>query len=130
MQAHAPDDFDPVRDSDDLIEADRRGYARYRVRGEWFVVDHARRRALGDLLDIGIGGLRIQAPEPIPPARRYTLAIEGSVDGKDQPAILVAARCAWHCAQPDRQFVAGFEFVELSPQMRTRIALLIDELAL
>lgn len=125
-----PDDSDPIRVSDELVETDRRGYARYRVRGDWFVYDHARRRAIGELLDIGVGGLRIQTPEPIPPARRFSLAIEGSVDGKDWPAIHISARCAWHCTQPDRQFIAGFEFVEMSPPMRSRIARLIDLLAL
>lgn len=130
MEGRSPAPFDPIAVTDDLAAADRRGYARYRVGGEWRVHDRARSRLIGLVADIGLGGLRLQAPEPIPPARRYALSIDVQCNGVDRAHIEVIARCAWHCARPDRQFETGFEFVELTPQTRHRIAELIDELAL
>jgi len=112
-----------------LADGERRSYARYGVRGDWRVHDRARSRAIGVVCDIGLGGLRMQTPEPIPPARRFALSIEVCVDGVERPRIEVIARCAWHRARPDLHFETGFEFVEMTPQMRARIAQYIDELA-
>ena len=130
MEGRSKDPSDSIRLAQELSAADRRSYARYSVRGQWTVVDRSRARPVGVVRDIGLGGLRMAAPEPIPPARRYVLAIEVHVDGKERQRIEVIARCAWHRARPDRHFEAGFEFVEMTPQTRLRIAQYIDELAL
>jgi hypothetical protein len=130
MDGRSKDQSEPIRITRDLAPSDRRSFARYGVRGQWRVHDRLRNRPVGGVLDIGLGGLRMAAPEPIPPARRYTLSIEVQVDGKERPRIEVIARCAWHRARPDRQFEAGFEFVEMTPQMRLRIAQYIDEFGL
>jgi hypothetical protein len=122
----APDSIDVARD---MADSDRRSFARYGVRGVWRVHDQARGRAIGVVCDIGLGGLRMETPDPIPPARRYALSIEVHVDGGERPRIEVIARCAWHRARPDLQFETGFEFVEMTPLMRARIAQYIDELA-
>jgi hypothetical protein len=119
-------DSDPLRVARELAASDRRHYARYSVRGKWLVHDRARSRAVGIVCDIGLGGLRMRSPDPVPPARRYALSVEVDIDGVDRPRIEVIARCAWHRASPDRQFEAGFEFVEMTPQMRERIANYID----
>ena len=111
----------------ELSAADRRSYARYGVRGQWLVHDRVRARAVGVVSDIGLGGLRMQSPEPVPPARRYALSIEVIVNGASLPRIEVIARCAWHRARPDKHFEAGFEFVEMRSQTRSRIAQYIDE---
>jgi hypothetical protein len=121
-----PDSIDVARD---LGDSERRNFARYVVRGLWRVHDRARSRAIGIVRDIGLGGLRMETPDPIPPARRHALSIEVNVDGVERPRIEVIARCAWHRARPDLQFETGFEFVEMTPQMRARIAQYIDELA-
>jgi len=113
-----------------MADSDRRSFARYGVRGSWRVHDHGRSRVVGVVCDIGLGGLRMETPEPVPPARRHALSIEVRVDGVERPRIEVIARCAWHRARPDLQFETGFEFVEMTPQMRARIARYIDELAL
>jgi hypothetical protein len=42
---------------------------------------------------------------------------------------VVFARCAWLRARADLHFEAGFEFVEMTPQMRNRIAQYIDQFA-
>ena len=112
-----------------LADGERRNYARYGVRGTWRVHDRARSRAIGVVCDIGLGGLRMETPDPIPPARRFALSIEGRVDGVERHRIEVIARCAWHRARPDLHFETGFEFVEMTPQMRARIAQYIDDLA-
>ena len=121
---------DPISLSRELGAADRRSFARYSLRGVWRVHDRVRSRPIGAVCDIGLGGLRLEAPEPIPPARRYALSIEVRVDGAEHPRVEVIARCAWHRARPDQQFEAGFEFVEMTPQMRNRIAQYIDQFAL
>jgi hypothetical protein len=126
MEGRNKSDADPVHAARELAASDRRHYARYSVRGKWLVHDRARSRAVGIVCDIGLGGLRMRSPEPVPPARRYALSVEIDVDGVDRPRIEVIARCAWHRASPDRQFEAGFEFVEMTPQMRERIAQYID----
>ena len=113
----------------DMVDSERRSFARYAVRGLWRVHDRARSRAIGVVCDIGLGGLRMETPDPIPPARRYALSIEVCVEGVERPRIEVIARCAWHRARPDLQFETGFEFVEMTPQTRSRIAQYIDELA-
>jgi hypothetical protein len=128
MEGRHPDQSDPIRVTHDLGDADRRSFARYGVRGQWRVHDRVRRRMIGEVCDIGVGGLRLQGSEPIPPARRYALSIEVVVDGTERRRIDITARCAWHRARPDRQFEAGFEFVELTALMRNRIAQYIDEL--
>jgi len=130
MEGRKNDDVDPIRVNRDLAASDRRSFVRYGVRGQWRVHDRARSRCIGIVCDIGLGGLRMEAPEPIPPSRRYPLSISVVVDGAERPRIEVIARCAWHRARPDLQFEAGFEFVEMTAQMRQRIALFIDELAL
>ena len=112
----------------DMVDSERRSFARYAVRGLWRVHDRARSRAIGVVCDIGLGGLRMETPDPIPPARRYALSIEVCVEGVERQRIEVIARCAWHRARPDLQFETGFEFVEMTPQMRARIAQYIDEL--
>ena len=121
-----PDSFHVARD---IADSDRRNFARYGVRGTWRVHDRGRSRAIGVVCDIGLGGLRMETPDPIPPARRFALSIEVRVDGVERPRIEVIARCAWHRARPDLQFETGFEFVEMTPQMSARIAQYIDELA-
>jgi len=126
MEGRNKSDSDPMQVARDLAASDRRNYARYSVRGKWLVHDRARSRAVGIVCDIGLGGLRMRSPEPVPPARRYALSIEIDVDGVDRPRIEVIARCAWHRASPDRHFEAGFEFVEMAPPMRERIAHYID----
>lgn len=113
--------------SRELAASERRSFARYEVRGEWRVHDLSRGRVIGIVCDIGLGGLRIEAPEPIPPARRYTLSIELRIDAIERPRIEVIARCAWHRARPDLQFEAGFEFVEMTPPMRALIGQYIDQ---
>lgn len=130
MEGHLPDDTDPIRVALDLTHADRRAYARYRAQVRLWVHDAARRKCIGEADNISLGGLRLLAPEPIPPARRYALSIEIDVDGSDRPRIDVIARCAWHRATPEQQFEAGFEFVEISARMRGRIAQFIDEFGL
>jgi hypothetical protein len=130
MEGRSTDDSDPIRVTQDLACGERRNYARYRVKGLWRLHDRARSRPIGEVCDIGLGGLRMQGPEPIPPARRYALWIEVIVDDRQLPRIELIARCAWHRARPDQQFEAGFEFVEMTPPMRKRIAQLIDELGL
>jgi hypothetical protein len=127
MEGRAPHEADPILVTQDLTLADRRALARYRARGRLWVHDRARGKIIGEACDIGLGGLRLQATEPIPPARRYALSIEICVDGVERPRIEVIARCAWHRATPDQQFEAGFEFVEMLPKMRTRIMQFIDE---
>jgi hypothetical protein len=129
MEGQGKGDTDPIRVSGDMSAADRRSFARYGVRGTWRVHDRVRSRPLGTVCDVGLGGLRLEAPEPIPPARRYALSIEVLVEGAEHPRIEVIARCAWHRARPDLQFEAGFEFVEMTPQMRSRIAQYIDDFA-
>jgi hypothetical protein len=128
MEGRSKEENDPISVTRDMAAADRRSFARYGVRGQWRVIDRARSRPIGIVCDIGLGGLRMEAPEPIPPARRYALSIDVQVDGKQRSRIEVIARCAWHRARPDRQFEAGFEFVEMTPQTRQRIAQYIDEL--
>jgi hypothetical protein len=128
MEGRSKDDTDPIRVLRDMEASDRRSFVRYGVRGQWRVHDRARSRCIGIVCDIGLGGLRMEAPEPIPPARRYPLSIEVEVDGAQRPRIELIARCAWHRARPDLQFEAGFEFVEMTPQTRGRIAQYIDEL--
>ena len=128
MEGQRKSDTDPFHVTPDLAASDRRSFARYAVRGQWRVHDHTRNRAVGIVCDIGLGGLRIEAPEPIPPARRYALSIEVQDNDTERQRIEVIARCAWHRARPDLQFEAGFEFVEMTPQMRARIAQYIDEL--
>lgn len=129
MEGRRKEASSPTGAARDVADSDRRNFARYSVRGLWRVHDRARSRAIGMVCDIGLGGLRMETPEPIPPARRYALSIEVSVDGVERPRIEVIARCAWHRARPDLQFETGFEFVEMTPQMRARIAHYIDELA-
>jgi len=129
MEGRGKEESDPIQVSRDMADNERRSFARYGVRGAWRVHDRARSRAIGTVCDIGLGGLRMEAPEPIPPARRYALSIEVCVEGKERSRIEVIARCAWHRARPDLLFEAGFEFVEMTPQMRARIAQYIDELA-
>ncbi len=129
MEGRGTQDSDPIHVARDVADSERRNFARYGVRGAWRVHDRARSRAIGTVCDIGLGGLRMESPEPIPPARRFALSIEVCVEGKERPRIEVIARCAWHRARPDLHFEAGFEFVEMTPQMRARIALYIDELA-
>ena len=130
MEGHIPHDTDPIRVTNDLLTSDRRAFARYRLRGQLRVHDRARSKRLGEATDIGLGGLGLQSTEPIPPARRYALSIEIIVDDVERPRIEVIARCAWHRARPDRLFEAGFEFVEMTPRMRRRIAEFIDEFGL
>lgn len=130
MTGHDPFDADPIQVTSDLIAADRRTFARYRMRGRLWVHDRARGKLLGEAFDIGLGGVRLQTATPIPPARRYALSIEVIVDGAERPRIEAIARCAWHRATPDRHFEAGLEFVEMTPPMRRRIAALIDEFGL
>ncbi len=130
MEGHIPNDADPIRIAQDLTTADRRESARYRLRAQLWVHDRARSKRLGEALDIGLGGLRVQTNDPIPPARRFALSIEIVVDGIERPRIEAIARCAWHRATPKRQFEAGFEFVEMTPKMRQRIAQFIDEFGL
>lgn len=120
---------DPIGISPEVGAADRRSFARYSLRGTWRVHDRVRGRPVGTVCDIGLGGLRLEAPEPIPPARRYALSIEIDVGGAEHPRVEVIARCAWHRARPDLHFEAGFEFVEMTPQMRNRIAQYIDQFA-
>jgi hypothetical protein len=127
MEGRKPSKVDPIRVSHDLAASDRRAFARYQPRCQLRVHDRARCCLLGDVCDIGLGGLRLQSAEPVPPARRYALSIEVRVDGGERPRIEAIARCAWHRATPDRQFEAGFEFVEMTPQMRARVAQFIDE---
>ena len=129
MEGRRHDETDPIRVTPDPAASDRRSFARYGVRGQWRVHDRARSRLIGLICDIGLGGLRMEASEPIPPARRYALSIEVRVGSKERPRIEVIARCAWHRARPDLHFEAGFEFVEMTPQTRGRIAQYIDELA-
>jgi hypothetical protein len=129
MEGPRKSDTDPIRVTQDLAASDRRSFVRYQLRGTWRVHDRARSRAIGVVCDIGLGGLRLETPEPLPPARRYALSVEVIVDGAELPRIEIIARCAWHRARPDLQFEAGFEFVEMAPQMRERIAKYIDEYA-
>ena len=129
MEGRRKEDTDSIHVARDMADSDRRSFARYSVRGQWRVHDRARSRAIGMVCDIGLGGLRMETPDPIPPARRYALSIEVSVDGVERQRIEVIARCAWHRARPDLQFETGFEFVEMTPQTRGRIAQYIDELA-
>lgn len=126
MEGQRQSPTDPIHVAGDLDASDRRSFARYRVRGQWQVRDLARGRVIGSVCDIGLGGLRIQAPEPLPPARRYALAVDISHDEQALPPIEVIARCAWHRARPDLLFEAGFEFVEMTPAMRERVAQYID----
>ena len=129
MEGRRKEASDSIHATREVAESERRSYARYGVRGTWRVHDRARSRAIGVVCDIGLGGLRMETPDPIPPARRHALSIEVCVDGVERPRIEVIARCAWHRARPDLQFETGFEFVEMTPQMRARIAQYIDELA-
>lgn len=108
-------------------EAERRAFLRHQPRCHLWVRDRARNRTIGEVCDISFGGLRVRTPEPIPPARRYALAIGVSVADTEQPGFTVTARCAWHRARPDRHFEAGFEFIEMAPKARLRLAALIDE---
>lgn len=130
MEGRRKEESEPISVARDVADSDRRSFARYGVRGVWRVHDRARSRAIGIVCDIGLGGLRMEAPEPTAPARRYALSIEVCVEGEERQRIEVIARCAWHRARPDLQFETGFEFVEMTPQMRSRIAHYIDELAL
>jgi hypothetical protein len=130
MEGRRKEESDPIRVMRDLTASDRRSFVRYGVRGQWRVHDRERSRLIGIVCDIGLGGLRMEAPEPIPPARRHALSIEVRADGSERTRIELIARCAWHHARPDLQFEAGFEFVEMTPQMRSRIAQYIDELGL
>lgn len=127
MEGGRHDESDPIRVTRDPASSDRRSYVRYSVRGQWRVHDRARSRPIGTVCDIGLGGLRLEAAEPIPPARRYALSIELRIDAIERPLIEVIARCAWHRARPDLQFEAGFEFVEMTPPMRARIGQYIDQ---
>jgi hypothetical protein len=130
MEGRGKEKPESIHVSRDLAGTERRNFVRYGVRGLWRVHDRARSRAIGVVCDIGLGGLRMETPEPIPPARRHALSIEVNIDGIEKPRIEVIARCAWHRARPDLQFETGFEFVEMTPQMRRRIAEFIDQFGL
>jgi hypothetical protein len=130
MEGHQSNDSELIHVARDLAASERRSFARYAVRGEWRVHDLSCGRVVGVVCDIGLGGVRIEAPEPIPPARRYPLSIELRVDDAERPCIEVIARCAWHRARPDLQFEAGFEFVEMTPSTRGLIAQYIDQFGL
>jgi hypothetical protein len=130
MDGRRKEESESIDVARDMVDSERRSFARYAVRGLWRVHDRARSRAIGVVCDIGLGGLRMETPDPIPPARRYALSIEVCVEGVERPRIEVIARCAWHRARPDLQFETGFEFVEMTAQTRARIAQYIDELGL
>jgi len=129
MEGRKKEETDSIHVAQDMADSDRRSFARYSVRGLWRVHDRAaqprhrrgvrhrpRRPAHGNA-------------DPLPPARRYALSIEVCFEAVERPRIEVIARCAWHRARPDLQFETGFEFVEMTPQTRGRIAQYIDELA-
>lgn len=108
--------------------AERRGHARYLARARAHVVDVSKQALLGQVLDISAGGLRLLTPQPVPPARRYHLALYLQVGARYRSIVEVIARCAWHRARPLEQFEAGFEFVELQPDAHAQLAAFIDAL--
>lgn len=129
MEGRDPSQTEPILVSNDWGgSTERRAFARYDAHFLLRVHDRARCKMIGQVCDIGLGGMRLQTLDPIPPARRYALSIEIRVDDVERPRIEVIARCAWHRARPDRQFEVGFEFVEMSSEARHRIAQFIDEI--
>jgi hypothetical protein len=127
MEGRPPEQVDPFEITQDAAAADRRAHPRYKLRIRLRVHDRLHPTIVGEVIDIGLGGLRLRVAEPIPPARRYRLSIEIGIGARDRPRIDVIARCVWHRATPDRLFEAGFEFVETTARTRLCVAKLIDE---
>lgn len=113
----------------DWSEAERREYERHAARSYVRVVDVPTGSTAGEIVDISEGGFRLATRRAFRRDGVYEFRIDVCVEGKAREPIAVVARSVWSAPAEGAELHAGFAFVNLSAQSRTRLRQFIDELS-
>ncbi|MBU0982744.1 MAG: PilZ domain-containing protein [candidate division Zixibacteria bacterium] len=95
------------------------------------IFDHVTGQPLGRVINITFQGIGVFGEQPIPPERTFRLKMTVPGPGRLPRELLFDARCCW-CTQERSLYTqtvydSGFEFTELTPADRARIARLMAD---
>jgi hypothetical protein len=105
----------------DMKVEKRRGIRRFRVQFSTTVSDHTKHDRLGLMLDLSLGGCRLESQWTMTPG--ITLALRVQVPGLDWPLVIDGARMQWVRGQ-----LVGLAFVRIRKTGQQRLERMIADL--
>ena len=105
----------------DMKREQRRGSRRFRVYFPTTVSDHTKHDGKGIMLDLALGGCRLESPWTMAPG--ITLKLRVQVPGLEWPVVIDGARVQW----VREQFV-GLAFVQIGKTEQQRLESVISDL--
>ena len=113
----------------DWNEEERRKQERYSLEVYLKVMDESTQSALGDVVDISMGGMKVLSETPIATAKEFRLWIDMSLESGKKGKVHLQARSIWSAEDVNPGlYNTGFQFLRLSPETRSSIEELIGEL--
>lgn len=113
----------------DWNEAERREYERHSVMLYLAVYEQGADTALGQIVDISLGGMRLISAQPIDVNVRMHLVIDISLESGRKGKLAIEATSVW--AKEDDNpglYVSGFQFIGLSQDGKDFVQSIINEL--
>ena len=107
----------------DMKIEQRRGSRRFRVYFPTMVSDHTKHKGKGIMLDLALGGCRLESPWTM--AAGITLELRVQVPGFQWPLVIDGARVQWV-----REQFAGLAFVQIRETEQQRLESVIADLRL
>jgi c-di-GMP-binding flagellar brake protein YcgR len=106
----------------DWTKEEKRQYKREDVTFCLPVYDQETNTLLGQVLEIGQGGMRLISQEPIPVGKHFHLSLGVSLESGQQERVFLEARSVWSQEDdnPD-SFATGFQFRNLPQEIARRI---------
>jgi hypothetical protein len=99
------------------METDRRKEERHKNGDYMRVTDDSTHEIIGYLIEISLGGFRLESPKALPVEKDITLRLEYASEGKDKWYVVFVARAKW--SQPDPitpyEYIQGFQIVSIAP---------------
>jgi c-di-GMP-binding flagellar brake protein YcgR len=106
--------------------ANKRSQERHELNVYLEVRDGETGQAIGRIVDLTTGGLRLVSEEPLSAGHDYDLLIETDIGGEAQDPVRIDARCTWSGRDVNPDFhAAGLQFQNVRPRQQTLLARVI-----
>ena len=109
---------------------DTRTQKRWQIVSSLRIYDEEGDNLLGHLFDISTDGIRVISEKPLATETEYNFRMLLPVEGEDEPdSCSITARSIWSKGDTDESlYDTGFQLIDVSEEIETRLVNLIEEL--